>query len=157
MINPIKTLLVANRGEIACRIIKTAQRLGLRTVAVYSEADRQGLHVQMADDAVAIGASASQESYLVVERLIQAAVDFKADAVHPGFGFLSENAGFADALANANIRFVGPGAHAIKVMGDKIESKKLAADAGVNTVPGHPDAPAEVARACASHGMQTKL
>jgi len=140
MINPIQSLLIANRGEIACRIIKTAKRLGVHTVAVYSEADRQGLHVQMADDAIAIGGAASNDSYLVINRIVDAAKKCGADAVHPGFGFLSENAAFADALNAANIRFVGPGVHAIQVMGDKIESKKLAASAGVNTVPGYADA-----------------
>lgn len=140
MTNPIKTLLIANRGEIACRIIKTAQRLGIRTIAVYSDADRQGLHVRMADDALAIGAAPSSESYLLIDRIVQAAKQSGADAVHPGFGFLSENASFAAALAAENIRFVGPGVHAIEVMGDKITSKKLANEAGVNTIPGHPDA-----------------
>ena len=137
---PIETLLVANRGEIACRVIKTARKLGIKTVAVYSEADIHGLHVRMADEAVAIGPAPSNESYLVIDRIVSAALNSGADAVHPGFGFLSENADFSTALDNAGVRFIGPANHAIKVMGDKIESKKLAQSAGVNTVPGYPDA-----------------
>lgn len=136
----IKTLLIANRGEIACRIIKTAQLLGIKTVAVYSDADKNGLHVAMADEAINIGPAASSESYLVIDKIIDAAKTCGADAVHPGFGFLSENAAFAVALEDAGVRFIGPGTRAIKVMGDKIESKKLAQNSGVNTVPGHPDA-----------------
>jgi len=146
-INKIDTLLIANRGEIACRVIRTAKRLGIKTVAVYSEADAKSLHVQMADEAIAIGASASAESYLVMERIIDAAKTSGAQAIHPGFGFLSENAKFAAALKAADITFVGPGIKAIEVMGDKIESKKLAQQAGVNTVPGHPDAVADADQA----------
>jgi len=133
-------ILIANRGEIACRIIRTARRLGIATVAVYSDADRHSLHVQMADESVAIGGAASSESYLKIDTIIDACRQTGAQAVHPGFGFLSENSAFAQALDKAGIVFIGPGVHAIEVMGDKIESKKLAATSGVSTVPGHPDA-----------------
>jgi len=133
----IKKLLIANRGEIACRIIRTAKRLGIETVAVYSEADRDALHVYMADEAVAIGPAAAAQSYLVMDKIISAAKETGADAIHPGYGFLSENAAFAKALKKAGIIFVGPNPKAIEAMGDKIESKKLAADANVSTVPGH--------------------
>ena len=136
----IQSLLIANRGEIACRIIRTAKQMGIRTIAVYSEPDATGLHVQLADEAIALGGASSADSYLVIDKIIAAAKTSGADAIHPGFGFLSENAVFAEALAQANIIFVGPGIEAINVMGDKIESKKLAQTAGVNTVPGHPDA-----------------
>jgi len=132
-----KKLLIANRGEIACRIIRTAKRLGIETVAVYSEADRDALHVDMADEAVGIGPAAAAQSYLVMDRIIAAAKETGADAIHPGYGFLSENAAFAKALKKAGITFVGPNPGAIEAMGDKIESKKLAAKAKVSTVPGH--------------------
>lgn len=135
-----KKILIANRGEIACRVIKTAKRLGIKTVAVYSEADRMSLHVAMADEAVCIGPAPSAESYLVQKNIIKAIRDTKADAVHPGYGFLSENASFARALAKEGVAFIGPKPLAITAMGDKIESKKLAAKANVSTVPGHPDA-----------------
>ncbi len=130
-------ILVANRGEIACRVMKTAKRLGIATVAVYSEADRDALHVAMADEAVAIGPAPSAESYLVADRIITACKETGADAVHPGYGFLSENTGFAEALAAAGIAFIGPPPAAIAAMGDKIESKRIAMKAGVNTIPGH--------------------
>ena len=130
-------ILVANRGEIACRVMKTAKRLGIATVAVYSEADRDALHVAMADEAVAIGPAPSAESYLVADRIIAACRETGADAVHPGYGFLSENTGFAEALAAAGIAFIGPPPAAIAAMGDKIESKRIAMKAGVNTIPGH--------------------
>ena len=130
-------LLIANRGEIAVRIIKTARRLGIRTVAVYSEADRNALHVEMADEAVFIGPAPSAQSYLVVDRIVQACRDTGAEAVHPGYGFLSEREAFAQALADIGVTFVGPNPKAIAAMGDKIESKKLAAAAGVSTVPGY--------------------
>ncbi len=130
-------ILIANRGEIACRVMKTARRMGIRTVAVYSDADRDALHVQMADEAVAIGPAPSAESYLVIERIVQACRDTGAQAVHPGYGFLSENPAFCEALEQAGIVFIGPGPHAMVSMGDKIASKRLAAEAGVNTIPGH--------------------
>jgi len=133
----ITKLLVANRGEIACRVIKTAKKMGIATVAVYSDADREALHVRMADEAVHIGPSPAKDSYLQIERIVAACKQTRADAVHPGYGFLSENPKFAAALDAAGIIFVGPPASAIKAMGDKIASKKLAAAAGVSTVPGH--------------------
>jgi propionyl-CoA carboxylase alpha chain len=131
-----RKILIANRGEIACRVIKTARRMGLATVAVYSEADRGALHVEMADEAVAIGPAPAADSYLASDRIIAAARATGADAVHPGYGFLSERADFAQALAGAGIVFIGPNPKAIAAMGDKIESKKLARAAGVSTVPG---------------------
>ncbi len=130
-------ILVANRGEIACRVMKTAKRMGIGTVAVFSEADRDALHVAMADEAVAIGPPPSAESYLVGDRIVAACKETGADAVHPGYGFLSENTGFAEALAEAGIAFIGPPPGAIAAMGDKIESKRIAMKAGVNTIPGH--------------------
>src|SRR5436309_2407158 len=132
-----KRILIANRGEIACRIIKTARRMGIGTVAVYSEADRDALHVEMADEAVLIGPPAASESYLVVEKIIEACKRTGAEAVHPGYGFLSEREAFPTALAKAGIVFIGPNPKAIAAMGDKIESKKAAAKAKVSTVPGH--------------------
>ena len=132
-----KRILIANRGEIACRVIKTARRLGLATVAVYSEADRDALHVEMADEAVLIGPPAAAESYLVIENIIDACKKTGAEAVHPGYGFLSEREAFPKALAAAGIVFIGPNPKAIAAMGDKIESKKAAAKAKVSTVPGH--------------------
>ena len=130
-------ILIANRGEIACRIMRTASRMGIKTVAVYSEADAGALHVEMADEAVLIGPAASAQSYLVADNILRAVQETGAEAVHPGYGFLSENAGFATALDDAGVAFIGPGVHAIGAMGDKIESKKLAIAAGVPTVPGH--------------------
>ena len=130
-------ILIANRGEIACRIIKTAKRLGIGTVAVYSEADREALHVEMADEAIAIGPAPASESYLVIERILDACNKSGAEAVHPGYGFLSERAAFAEALSAAGIVFIGPNPAAIAAMGDKIESKKFAAAAKVSTVPGY--------------------
>ena len=131
-----KRILIANRGEIACRVIKTARRMGIETVAVYSEADRDALHVEMADDAVLIGPPAAAESYLVMEKIIEACRKTGAEAVHPGYGFLSEREAFPRALAKAGIVFIGPNPGAIAAMGDKIESKKAAAKADVSTVPG---------------------
>ncbi len=130
-------ILIANRGEIACRVIKTARKLGISTVAVYSEADRHALHVQMADEGVAIGPPPAAESYLLIDRIIEAARETGAQAIHPGYGFLSENKAFAEALEKAGIAFIGPNVKAIEVMGDKIASKKFAADAEVSTVPGY--------------------
>ena len=132
-----KQILIANRGEIACRIIKTARRMGIETVAVYSEADRDALHVEMADMAIPIGPPPAAQSYLVVDHIIAACKQSGAEAVHPGYGFLSERAAFAEALAKAGIVFIGPNPKAIAAMGDKIESKKAAARAKVSTVPGH--------------------
>ncbi len=134
----ISKILIANRGEIACRVIRSAKRMGIATVAVYSEADADALHVEMADEAVAIGPAPSSESYLVIEKIMQAIAETGADAVHPGYGFLSENASFAEALEAAGVAFIGPGQRAIAAMGDKIESKRLADEAGVATVPGRP-------------------
>ena len=119
-------LLIANRGEIACRVMRTAQAMGMATVAVYSDADAAAPHVLMADEAVHIGPPPSRDSYLQVDRVIQAAKDTGAQAIHPGYGFLSENAGFVEAVKAAGLTFVGPDVHAIKVMGDKIASKALA-------------------------------
>ena len=119
----LKKILIANRGEIAVRVIRTAREMGIATVAVYSDADRDALHVQMADEAVHIGPAASSESYLVIEKIVQACLDTGADAVHPGYGFLSENSDFRQALDKAGIIFIGPGIHAIESMGDKITSK----------------------------------
>ncbi len=132
-----KKLLIANRGEIACRVIKTARRMGIATVAVYSDADRQALHVALADEAVHIGPPAAANSYIVIDKIMDAVRRSGADAVHPGYGFLSENKKFAEALEAEGVAFVGPPAAAIEKMGDKITSKKIARDAGVNTVPGH--------------------
>ena len=130
-------ILIANRGEIACRVIKTARRMGIKTVAVYSDADRDALHVEMADEAVYVGPSPSAQSYLVIDRIVQACRDTGAQAVHPGYGFLSEREAFAQALAAIGVAFIGPNVKAIAAMGDKIESKKLALAAKVNTVPGY--------------------
>ncbi len=132
-----KKILIANRGEIACRIIKTARAMGIATVAVYSEADARALHVEMADEAVLIGPAAAAQSYLAAEKIIAACLKTGAEAVHPGYGFLSEQSAFAKALATAGIVFIGPNPHAIDAMGDKIASKKAAAAAGVSIVPGH--------------------
>src|SRR5205814_7789849 len=144
-----RKILIANRGEIACRVIRTARRMGIATVAVYSEADAEALHVQMADEAVAIGPGPSAQSYLKIERIVDACRATGAEAVHPGYGFLSENPAFARALADAGVTFIGPPVKAIAAMGDKIESKKLARAAGVSSVPGHldivPDADTAVA------------
>ncbi|MCC7183367.1 MAG: acetyl/propionyl/methylcrotonyl-CoA carboxylase subunit alpha [Rhodocyclaceae bacterium] len=133
----ITSLLIANRGEIACRVIRTAKRMGIRTIAVYSDADREALHVKLADDAVHIGGSAARDSYLSIDKIVAACREAGAEAVHPGYGFLSENPAFAAALGAAGIIFVGPPVKAIEAMGDKITSKRLAAAAGVSTVPGH--------------------
>lgn len=132
-----KKILIANRGEIACRVIKTARRMGIKTVAVYSEADRDALHVEMADEAVFIGPPQAAESYLVMEKIVEACRQTGAEAVHPGYGFLSEREAFPRALAAAGVVFIGPNPDAIAAMGDKIESKKAAAKANVSTVPGY--------------------
>ncbi|NVK60197.1 MAG: acetyl/propionyl/methylcrotonyl-CoA carboxylase subunit alpha [Rhodobacteraceae bacterium] len=130
-------ILIANRGEIACRVMKTAKKMGIKTVAVYSEADKNALHVAMADEAVHIGPPQANQSYIVIDKIMQAVKDTGAQAVHPGYGFLSENPRFADALEAAGVAFVGPPKGAIEAMGDKITSKKIAQEAGVNTVPGY--------------------
>ncbi|HEY6979449.1 acetyl/propionyl/methylcrotonyl-CoA carboxylase subunit alpha [Reyranella sp.] len=130
-------ILIANRGEIACRVIRTCRRLGIKTVAVYSEADADALHVREADEKVFIGPPPATQSYLLIDRIVEACKQTGADAVHPGYGFLSEKEAFQKALVTAGITFIGPDAHAIYAMGDKIESKKLAQAAGVSTVPGH--------------------
>ena len=132
-----KKILIANRGEIACRVMKTARRMGIATVAVYSEPDANALHVRMADEAVAIGPAPAAQSYLSIDKIIAACKGTGAEAVHPGYGFLSERAEFARALEKAGIVFIGPNVRAIEAMGDKIESKKFAAKAKVSTVPGH--------------------
>ena len=135
----LKKILVANRGEIACRIFATAKRLGISTVAVYSEIDKESLHVSMADEAIMIGPAPATESYLSIEKIVQACKESGADSVHPGYGFLSENANFRDALDEANIIFIGPEKLAIESMGDKITSKLIAEKAGVNVIPGYTD------------------
>ncbi|GFE65685.1 acetyl-CoA carboxylase biotin carboxylase subunit [Litoreibacter roseus] len=132
-----KKILIANRGEIACRVIKTARKMGIATVAIYSDADRNALHVKMADEAVHIGPAPANQSYIVIDKVMEAIKQTGAEAVHPGYGFLSENAKFAEALAAANVAFIGPPKGAIEKMGDKITSKKIAQDAGVSTVPGY--------------------
>ncbi len=130
-------ILIANRGEIACRVIKTARKMGLTTVAIYSDADAQALHVQMADEAVHIGPAPANQSYIVIDKVMEAIKSSGAQAVHPGYGFLSENSKFAEALDAAGVAFVGPPVGAIEKMGDKITSKKIAQEAGVSTVPGY--------------------
>ena len=142
-----KKILIANRGEIACRIMATAQKMKIKTVAVYSDADANAPHVQLADEAVHIGAAPSKESYLLGDVIIQAALDSGAEAIHPGYGFLSENAGFVEAVKKAGLSFIGPDVRAISVMGDKIESKALAQSAGVSCVPGTDGAVSDVAAA----------
>jgi propionyl-CoA carboxylase alpha chain len=153
-------ILIANRGEIACRIIKTCRKLGIKTVAVCSEADARALHVKMADEDVLLGPALAAQSYLRIERIVEACKATGAEAVHPGYGFLSENAAFAEALAAENIAFIGPPVRAIKAMGDKIESKRLAREAGVSTVPGTLEAisdPAQARRIAAEIGYPVML
>ncbi|MEZ5700899.1 MAG: acetyl-CoA carboxylase biotin carboxylase subunit [Burkholderiaceae bacterium] len=135
-----KKILIANRGEIACRVIATARKMGIATVAVYSEADKEARHVQLADESVLLGPAPSRESYLVVDKIIEAAKQTGAQAIHPGYGFLSENEAFAKRCEDEGIAFIGPKAHSIAAMGDKIASKKLANEAKVNTIPGWNDA-----------------
>ena len=135
-----KKILIANRGEIACRVIATAHKMGIKTVAVYSEADKEARHVRLADEAVLLGAAPSRESYLVADKIIAAAKATGAQAIHPGYGFLSENEEFAKRCEDEGIAFIGPKAHSIAAMGDKIASKKLAGEAKVNTIPGYNEA-----------------
>ncbi|HJV26071.1 MAG TPA: acetyl-CoA carboxylase biotin carboxylase subunit [Aromatoleum sp.] len=142
-----KKILIANRGEIACRVIKTARKMGIATVAVHSEADKDALFVELADEAVCIGPAPSKESYLVMDKIIAACKQTGAEAVHPGYGFLSENAEFSRRLEEEGIKFIGPKHYSVAKMGDKIESKKLAIEAGVNTIPGYNDAIAGPAEA----------
>ncbi len=130
-------ILIANRGEIACRVIKTARQMGIKTVAIYSDADRNALHVQMADEAVHIGPPPANQSYIVIDKVMDAIRQTGAEAVHPGYGFLSENPKFAEALEKEGVAFIGPPVGAIEAMGDKITSKKIAQEAGVSTVPGY--------------------
>ena len=129
-------ILIANRGEIAVRIIRACREMGIKTVAVYSEADRESLHTLLADEAICIGPAASSQSYLDMERILSATVAMKAEAIHPGFGFLSENARFAEMCARCNITFIGPSAEIISRMGNKSEARKTMIDAGVPVVPG---------------------
>ena len=133
----IKKILIANRGEIACRIIRSAKDLGIGTVAIYSDADKGALHVEIADEAFYIGDSAATKSYLCSENILEAVRKSNSDAVHPGYGFMSENADFVSILNSNGIEFIGPSVDAIRAMGDKITSKKIAAEADVSTVPGH--------------------
>jgi len=132
-------ILIANRGEIACRVIKTARKMGIQTVAVYSEADKDARHVELADEAVCIGPPPSKESYLAMDKIIAACKQTGAEAVHPGYGFLSENEEFSKRLEDEGIVFIGPKHYSVAAMGDKIASKKLARKARVNTIPGYND------------------
>jgi len=129
-------ILIANRGEIACRVMRTCEKMGIRTVAIYSEPDATAVHTRMADEAYCVGPAASAESYLNIPRILEVIKESGAQAVHPGYGFLSENAAFVKALDEAGVTFIGPRTKAIHAMGDKIESKKLAEQAGVNVIPG---------------------
>jgi propionyl-CoA carboxylase alpha chain len=138
-IQMFKKIMIANRGEIACRVIRTARTMGIETLAVYSQADAHALHVKLANDAVCIGPSPAAKSYLLIDRLIDVCRDHDVDAVHPGYGFVSENPLFAKALYDADITFIGPSVHAMEVMGDKITAKRFASEAGINTVPGYAD------------------
>ena len=135
-----KKILIANRGEIACRVIATARKMGIATVAVYSEADKEARHVRLADEAVLLGPAPSRESYLVADKIIAACKATGAEAVHPGYGFLSENEDFARRVEEAGVVFIGPKHYSIAAMGDKIASKKLADQAKVSTIPGYNDA-----------------
>src|SRR5574343_1934210 len=135
-----KKILIANRGEIACRVIATAKKMGIATVAVYSEADRDARHVLLADEAVLLGPAPSRESYLVADKILAAAKETGAEAIHPGYGFLSENEDFARRVEEAGMAFIGPKHYSSAAMGDKIASKKLANEAQVNTIPGYNDA-----------------
>ena len=165
MIRSIKKVLVANRGEIAARIMRTCHQLGIETVAVYSEADRNSPHVVMADHAVCLGAPPSRESYLNVDKIIKAALDTGADAIHPGYGFLSENDAFALAVQKAGIIFIGPSPESIRMMGNKLAAKRAAKEFHIPMVPGSDDAisdmkeakEVEVEKACVLCTMILKL
>ena len=153
-------ILIANRGEIACRVIRSCRRLGIATVAIYSEADRNALHVRMADEAWPVGPAPSAQSYLNVDRILEIIAASGAEAVHPGYGFLSENAEFARRLEEAGVVFIGPPQDAVRAMGDKIESKKLAVQAGVSTVPGYVgiiDTPDEAVRIAEDIGFPVMI
>lgn len=140
----MKKILIANRGEIALRVMRTARRMGIKTVAVYSEADRNAPHVRFADEAVLLGPAPSNQSYLVMEKVIQAAKDTGADGIHPGYGFLSENAVFSQRVADAGITFIGPRPHAIEVMGNKLAAKEAVSDYNIPMVPGIEEAITDV-------------
>src|SRR6478736_2886745 len=147
---PIRKILIANRGEIALRLMRACAEVGIKSVAVYSEADRTALHVRAADEAYLIGPPPSSESYLRIDKLLDVAKKSGADAVHPGYGFLAENANFADAVIDAGLTWIGPPPQAMRLLGDKLAARKLAKDAGVPTVPGTDvslDDPYEAARA----------
>ena len=133
---PFGKILIANRGEIACRIIKSCRKLNIRTVAIYSDPDSKAMHVEMADEAYYIGKAASKESYLNMDKIIQIAKFSKAEAIHPGYGFLSENAVFVDKVESAGLVFIGPSSYPMTQMGDKINSKRIAEDAGCFIIPG---------------------
>ena len=150
-------ILIANRGEIACRIMRTAQRLDIRTVAVYSEADAQAMHVAMADEAHRIGPGPARESYLSIERILEAARASGAQAIHPGYGFLSENADFAQACADAGIAFIGPSAASIRAIGDKAQAKTIMERAGIATVPGYHGEAQDAARFAAGSGRRSAI
>jgi len=143
----MKKILIANRGEIALRVMRTAKRMGIQTVAVYSDVDRQSPHVAYADEAVCIGPAPSAESYLVMDKIIQAAIDTGADGIHPGYGFLSENSAFAKAVTDKGITFIGPGTHAIEVMGNKLAAKEAVKNYNIPMVPGIEEAITDVALA----------
>ena len=132
----MKKILVANRGEIALRVMRSAKKMGIKTVAVFSEVDREAPHVKFADEAVCLGNAPSSESYLVIDKVLKAALDTGADGIHPGYGFLSENAEFAKKVTNAGITFIGPKLHAIEIMGNKLAAKEAVKDYNIPMVPG---------------------
>ena len=150
----LKKILIANRGEIACRVITTCKKMGIRTVAIYSDADRLAKHVSMADEAYNVGPAPTAESYLRIDRILEVIAESGADGVHPGYGFLSENAEFSRRLADAGVTFIGPDEKAVAAMGDKITSKRLADEAGVSTVPGYDGIIADADAILAVQGCQ---